>query len=198
MRNYECELVTNKEVPAYVLKSIKRLNMNPMIKVPIRQNGMTSTGKRLCCHMNVEYLVRTYGGQRVTGFYLVSSPSGDLVSLLSHSVWKTPEGKLVDVTQREGSQHEDNPSVDKTICFFVPVTTNGRIILPSITFPTTALSRHRPMYEELTNKFSHEGDAKPLQNLKLKRIIRKVKCFGSYYNMSSSYWTDFKWFQTAT
>jgi len=36
-----------------VLKSIKRMNMRPALKIKIREKGMTSTGKELCCNMKM-------------------------------------------------------------------------------------------------------------------------------------------------
>ena len=64
METYGCSRVNNRDIPRWVLRRIKRLGLNPPLKVPIRQNGMTSTGKPLMCHPNVEQLVRKYGGER--------------------------------------------------------------------------------------------------------------------------------------
>lgn len=48
---------------------------------------------------------------------------------MTHSVWLTPEGKLVDVTSRTTTQDEDNLSTDKTIQYFIPVSTDGKSLL---------------------------------------------------------------------
>ena len=74
--------------------------------VETRKKGMTSHGELMQCHANVQELVKKYGGKAIRGYELYVShfvhndkPSVQSISLNHHSVWKTPEGKFVDVTR---------------------------------------------------------------------------------------------------
>ena len=71
-------------------------NLPKPIVVTPRQTGMTSTGQTGDCHANVRELVQKYGGKQITGYELWKY--GDSVELNWHSVWQTPENKVVDVT----------------------------------------------------------------------------------------------------
>ena len=68
MKTYGCEVAKNGDIPRWIKKGIKVMGLNPALKVPIRQTGMTSTGKSLKCHPNVAYLVKCYGGERMMGY----------------------------------------------------------------------------------------------------------------------------------
>ena len=72
------------------------IGISHAIEVPVRKRGMTSSGYPNQCHSNTSLLVKKFGGCVVTGFLRIMS-NGYLM-LLCHSVWKTPEGKMVDVT----------------------------------------------------------------------------------------------------
>ena len=65
--------------------------------VPIRTKGMTGNMVPDRCHWNVTYLVKRYGGKRVSGWYPTKA-IGATISFCHHSVWRNPEGKLVDPT----------------------------------------------------------------------------------------------------
>jgi len=84
------------------LKKIKfftrGLKMKKVQSVPIRKRGMTGSGRKEDCHSNVSKLVHTYGGYDVRGYYVVYNEPTKTFCFNPHSVWKTPEGKLVDVT----------------------------------------------------------------------------------------------------
>lgn len=199
MQNYECELVKKREVNSSVLKSIKFMKMSPPIKVQIRQHGMTSTGKEYCCHPNVEYLVEKIGGHRLLGYMICGSDSDGESGLVPHSVWITPEGNLADVTRRTEIQKITSWSIDPTICFFVPVTTNRNVILPVITIPH---NRSLGMFvEKLTDKFDGFNypprKIKLAVNAKLKNIYMKVECHASFYGKSPTIYSDPIWFERA-
>jgi hypothetical protein len=65
--------------------------------VPVRIKGLTGNMVKERCHNNVSWLCKRYGGKRVTGWYVESSKECTF-DLRHHSVWRTPEGKLVDPT----------------------------------------------------------------------------------------------------
>ena len=93
---YGCDI--EKSVPQFLRRFVdKILGLEEMIRVPIRTKGLTGSGKKNECHQNVLGLVKRYGGQQLRG-YLVNMFENHLISLVSHTVWITPEGKGVDVT----------------------------------------------------------------------------------------------------
>ena len=108
--------------------------MNRVIKVPQRKRGLTSSGKERNCHPNVQLLVDTYGGKRMVGYEVIVNRYRHirLIDLRFHSVWLTPENKLVDVTKK------DDPSIlhGDEIQYFIPVSTDD-ILLKDIHHITT-------------------------------------------------------------
>ena len=73
----------------------------PVVPEPRVNAGLTGNMPELRCHQNVDYLVKRVGGSRVTGWHLSKDTQGYILS--HHSVWRTPEGMLVDVTLKECS-----------------------------------------------------------------------------------------------
>lgn len=78
--------------------------------VPIRMEGLTGSGQLGKCHQNVRSLVLRFGGRCVFGYALAIdhfiSPEGKVCSIekwYHHTVWETPEGKIVDVTWNQSS-----------------------------------------------------------------------------------------------
>jgi hypothetical protein len=116
-KTYGCEVLRNY-LPISVEKGRKKMGLGLVLKIPLRQNGLTSSGQPNECNSNVTKLVVVYGGKRVVGYKIIKVIKGSVYGFCSHSVWKTPEGKLVDVTM------SDSPlSVDKTGKFrmFIPM-----------------------------------------------------------------------------
>ena len=48
------------------------------------------------CHANVEAYITSYGGARTLGYYMLESSWG--FQAILHSVWRSTEGKLIDIT----------------------------------------------------------------------------------------------------
>lgn len=101
-------LIENRKIR----KILKNLGTEEIRKVPIRKKGFTGRMPKGNCHSNVSYLVCKYGGRQVTGYVVdkFSNPilSKDCTNLAHHSVWETPEGKLVDVTLNWCCPDDDN------------------------------------------------------------------------------------------
>jgi len=96
---------------------IKGMGMKKIQQVPIRKVGLTGSGRLLDCHTNVSKLVYAYGGSDVRGYELNTHRLDGKVGYISftpHSVWKTPEGKLVDVSLNAQGKKED-------YLYFIPV-----------------------------------------------------------------------------
>ena len=89
------------------------LNFLPKpIEVIPRKTGFTSMGTPQECHSNVRELVKRYGGEHIKGLEMFDSGIPKGVYLNPHSIWKTPEGKFVDVTPLEvvgGDEGETEP-----------------------------------------------------------------------------------------
>ena len=105
-----CGVQCEKKVPIKRVQKLRKtltfcksMGMKQLIEVPIRKKGMTGSGKIKECHDNVELLVKTYGGKVVLGYTIeldIFKKKG-WVRFSHHSVWETPEGKLVDVTYNQ-------------------------------------------------------------------------------------------------
>lgn len=128
-RVYGCDSVPLLELPKFVRQCVKSIEAPLVIQVPIRQNGLTSSGGEYCCHTNVEALIAKFGGHRLIG-YLIEHGAHPLehVLILSHSVWITPEGNAVDVTKKEGIQYDRFINKDRKFQYFVPVSTGETAI----------------------------------------------------------------------
>jgi hypothetical protein len=131
--DYGCKRAT-KRIHKKFLPFMKKLGIRDVYEVPIRKNGMTSSGHMNRCHTNVCKLQVTYGGKVASGFLLhkekvvqltpaqhehYSQEQKSFASVewicIPHSVWMTPEGKLVNVTQ-------DRPELgDRTSVLFAPL-----------------------------------------------------------------------------
>jgi len=117
---YGCESVKREELPSYLNKVISKMRLPNPIKVPIRKRGMTSSGKEMSCHINVNTLTEVYGGKRMIG-YLIGK-TDDRIDLFSHSVWMTPENKLCDVTRKTELQNSFHPNQnDLDYQYFIPI-----------------------------------------------------------------------------
>jgi hypothetical protein len=111
-------------IPKKLAKIIRNTVNKPVLRVPRRKVGLTSSGMVLECHTNVERLVDIYGGQQLVGYEIQMNYgpnraiSRHLVRLLLHSVWITPEGKAVDVTKKENT---DLYSYNENETLFFPI-----------------------------------------------------------------------------
>ena len=61
--------------------------------------------KPMECFFNVAQMVQKNGGQQVNG-WIIWQWANILVEAEAHSVWKSPEGKLVDITPHDGEESQ--------------------------------------------------------------------------------------------
>ena len=124
--SYGCEVVNENDLPEFVNNFVLESGLNKVIKVPRRKRGMTSSGKRRHCHPNVELLVDNTGGKRMVGYEINMNEFQGIrfFDLLFHSVWMTPENKLVDVTEKDipSSLHGED------VQYFIPVSTEDILL----------------------------------------------------------------------
>jgi hypothetical protein len=119
---YGCEI--EKSVPQFVRRFVDRIELGEMIRVPIRTKGLTGSGRPNKCHGNVMGIVNRFGGKILRG-YSVTYHTDGMVTFLYHSVWITPEGKSVCVTNNYGNSRnwKDQSLIrkgDKEYMLFIP------------------------------------------------------------------------------
>lgn len=68
------------------------------------------------CFPNVERMVREHGGQQVNG-WAIWQWANVLVEAEAHSVWQSPEGKLVDITPYDGGEMKTLFLRDDTVVY---------------------------------------------------------------------------------
>ena len=111
---------------------LKHIEIGDIYDVPVRKNCLTGSGKALMCHWNVGMLNKKYGGKTVLGYHIFISPKEkcqsemlegrlyngyEMLNIISHSCWETPEGNLVDVTYGSQDKFMKEIKSDKTILF---------------------------------------------------------------------------------
>jgi hypothetical protein len=101
---FGCEVIDDFLPPKYN-KLRKRFGFGKILAVPHRNKDlMTGSGFPNKCHGNVRHMVEHIGGEQLLGFwiqdvsYVFSLPPKSVFAFYWHSVWITPEGKLVDLT----------------------------------------------------------------------------------------------------
>lgn len=67
-----------------------------LLKVPV-------VSKPLCvdanCHNNVNHYVNTYGGEKISGYYLITDVDDETYGCaIYHSIWNNTYGNLIDIT----------------------------------------------------------------------------------------------------
>lgn len=92
------------------LSALRAVSDGEIYWIERRLRGKTSEGTEGLCHVNVAYWVDKVGGSRVDGWAYVDTKEMVRAGVhiwMWHSVWQTPEGKLVDVTQNKNLEGRD-------------------------------------------------------------------------------------------
>ena len=104
------ELADETDLSSIVLKKMTQIGFIP-IRVPVRMNGISSKGDRMMCHHNVKKIVRRYGGKRLVGHEIQSwrdaSDNALIIDGFCHSVWITPESKVVCICKSNYGEHDN-------------------------------------------------------------------------------------------
>ena len=112
--NFKYNNIDNQDLHPKKQKMLKQLGLPMPIRVRIRMRGLSSKGTPKRCHNNVVKMVQRYGGKRLVG-HTIESNKGRL-EVLDHSVWITPENKIVCITKGNYSKE----IVDKGYVVFLP------------------------------------------------------------------------------
>ena len=125
---------------------LKHLDIGEINDVPVRKNCLTGSGKTGMCHWNVASLNKKYGGRSVLGYFIFYSPKAflqddvaqlnkadglkrngyQMLNLIVHTCWETPEGNLVDVTYGSQNDYMKRLKLNDTILFAPMLSFDGR------------------------------------------------------------------------
>jgi hypothetical protein len=103
MSKVDLRTYTSK-IPDAVQKAMVEFCKEDCYLIKRRKRGKTSQGARGACHKDVQRWVEKIGGERIPGWLLIrdrKTLSKGVWHWKFHSVWKTPEGEIVDVTKDE-------------------------------------------------------------------------------------------------
>jgi len=94
-----------------------------LLKIPV-------ISKPLCidanCHNNVIHYVNTYGGEKISGYYLITDTEDATYGCaIYHSIWKNTYGDLVDITPFEDGREYNMFSVMDTTEYYSGVAYDG-------------------------------------------------------------------------
>jgi hypothetical protein len=142
--------------------------------VPVRHKGLTGSGEMNQCHQNVRSIVLRFGGKAVFGYtffkdriVLESGKEKFMEQWYNHTVWETPEGKLVDITY-------NNLSSDTKRIVFMPVysyTPNDSHYM--ISNGDFIINEDMNIFASDEIKGIINGSAKPLPTKIFKLVMRK-------------------------
>lgn len=67
-----------------------------LLRIPVISKPLCVSAN---CHNNVNLYVNTYGGEKISGYYLITDTKNDNFGCaIYHSIWKNTYGNLVDIT----------------------------------------------------------------------------------------------------
>lgn len=97
---------------------------NTLMKVPV-------VPKPLCvganCHNNVNHYVNTYGGEKISGYYLITDIDDETYGCaIYHSIWKNTYGEMIDITPFDDMREYNMFSVTNIVDYFSGVLYDGK------------------------------------------------------------------------
>lgn len=95
-----------------------------LLKIPVVK-------KPLCihanCHNNVNQYVSTYGGEKISGYYLITDINNDSFGCaVYHSIWKNTYGELIDITPFEDDRKYNMFSIFNGSNYYSGVVYDGK------------------------------------------------------------------------
>lgn len=70
-----------------------------ILKVPVRERGLTSSGKQQVCWVNTNELVEVFGGKTIVGWYLTHDERQKNWSFSGHAIWLNKQNRASCVTK---------------------------------------------------------------------------------------------------
>ena len=108
---YGCSIVQPDDIKGENLRKFLQQAQLTVIKVPVRQRGLTSSGGHLLCWWNVHALVDVWGGDCLIGWHILPKTAFKWCGehgrdktpihhqLFGHAIWINPEGRASCVTK---------------------------------------------------------------------------------------------------
>lgn len=95
-----------------------------LLKVPV-------VSKPLCaganCHNNVNHYGNTYGGEKISGYYLITDIDDETYGCaIYHSIWKNTYGDLIDITPFDDGREYNMFSVLDDTDYYSGVVYDGK------------------------------------------------------------------------
>jgi len=70
-----------------------------LLKIPVIKKPLCIDSN---CHNNVNHYINTYGGEKISGYYLITDVKDTIYGCaIYHSIWKNTYGDLIDITPFE-------------------------------------------------------------------------------------------------
>ena len=117
---FGCEI--EKSIPEFVRSFSDKMGLGEFIRVPIRKNGLTSSGNYARCHQNVGSLVDWKGGTMIGGYQVSFYKDDGTCTFHHHHVWVNPEGNISCVT---GKNYDPEINPDNALMTEDTVLTKG-------------------------------------------------------------------------
>jgi len=104
-----------------------------LLKVPVVSKPLCADAN---CHNNVIHYVNTYGGEKISGYYLITDVDDETYGCaIYHSIWKNTYGDLIDITPFDDGREYNMFSVLDTTDYYSGVAydgTNYKILEPGL------------------------------------------------------------------
>lgn len=96
---------------------------NQVFRIPV-------INKPLCkyadCHNNVIKYVKTYGGERIVGYYLITNLHNDNYGCaIYHSIWRDTFGNMIDITPFEDGRNYNIFTLSNTKEYYSGIVYDG-------------------------------------------------------------------------
>jgi hypothetical protein len=95
-----------------------------LLKVPVIVKPLCADAN---CHNNVNHYVNTYGGEKMSGYYLITDIDDESYGCaIYHSIWKNTYGNLIDITPFDDGREHNIFSVLNTTNYYSGVSYDGK------------------------------------------------------------------------
>jgi hypothetical protein len=96
-----------------------------LLRIPVISKPLCVSAN---CHNNVNYYVTTYGGEKISGYYLITDSEDDNFGCaIYHSIWKNTYGNLIDITPFDDGRKYNIFSVLNISKYYSGVSYDGKI-----------------------------------------------------------------------
>lgn len=108
MKKWNCQVIQDNELPFDIAKFRRQID-GVAVRIPVRENGLTSSGRKGGCYYNVNIATKLFGGKSLAGWSIRNmnaNHSNITYKLLGHAVWLNDENRASCITAKSwGSEH---------------------------------------------------------------------------------------------